>query len=249
MKWCEGNQIKLNMDKTEAMFYQTNRSSKIFPDTLLMKDGEITVCSSAKFLGIYIDQNMRWDTHCTSLSKRLHSVIYTLNVLRDKLAEPVLKLIYSSNFVSQITYGIIFWGNSGFSNKIFVDQKWAIRTIFHLKRRTSCRGIFRKHGYMTLIGLYIYKCLMFVQQNRKLFMNYEIHSNTRKMDYYFLPKCRLALTQNQVEFMCLKLYNRLPRGFCTSSEDKHFKNRLRKFIIECEPYTVDEFYEYCSSVV
>jgi hypothetical protein len=55
-----------------------------------------------------------------------------------------LKLIYFAYFHSLMKYGIIFWGNSSDSKKVFILQKKIVRIIVDTKSQTPCRDLFKK---------------------------------------------------------------------------------------------------------
>jgi len=67
--------------------------------------------------------------------------------------------IYIKN---EMTYGLIFWGNSHCSNTIFRMQKRAIRVIMGLRSRDSCREHFNKLKILPLRSQYIQLLLLFV---------------------------------------------------------------------------------------
>jgi hypothetical protein len=53
-----------------------------------------------------------------------------------------LKMVYHSYFHSIINYGIIFWGNSSYSNNIFKFKKGTIRNVMGIGIRDLCRDFF-----------------------------------------------------------------------------------------------------------
>ena len=57
---------------------------------------------------------------------------------------------------SVMSYGIIFWGNSHFSDCTFKVQKRIIRVISGSERRDSCRDLYRKFQILPLP--YLYRC-------------------------------------------------------------------------------------------
>jgi len=52
-----------------------------------------------------------------------------------------------------IKYGIIFWGNSLYSEKIATLQKKVVRIMAGTQPRTSCRSLFKQSGtnYLALV--------------------------------------------------------------------------------------------------
>jgi len=72
---------------------------------------------------------------------KLSSVTFAIRTVKPFLSQDSLKMIYYSYFHSIMTYGIIFWGNSHYSNTIFRLQKKIIRIIVGLRNRLMQRTL------------------------------------------------------------------------------------------------------------
>jgi len=72
-----------------------------------------------------------------------------------------LGLIYFPYFHFIASYGIILWGNSSYSRKIFILQKRIIRIMMGAHPRTSCREILKKLEILTIPSQYIYSLMSF----------------------------------------------------------------------------------------
>jgi hypothetical protein len=73
-------------------------------------------------------------------------------------------------------YGLIFWGNSPKSIKIFRIQNNIIRIMMGQTRRDSCRNLFKELEILPLMSQYIFSLTLFVIKNRKEFTdNSEIY--------------------------------------------------------------------------
>jgi hypothetical protein len=70
-----------------------------------------------------------------------------------------VKLVYFAYFHYVVSYGLIFWGNSTDSNKVFYIQKKIIRIMAGVKSRISCRKLFRKFNILPLTSEFIL-CLL-----------------------------------------------------------------------------------------
>ena len=53
----------------------------------------------------------------------MNTEFYTIKTLKQTLTQYTLIMVYFTYFHSVMNYGIIFWGNSGYSNEIFILQK------------------------------------------------------------------------------------------------------------------------------
>jgi hypothetical protein len=76
------------------------------------------------------------------------------------------QLPYYSLFHSVLSRGIIFWGHSSSTQRLFVLQKRAIRLITGQGNRTSCRQIFKQLEIFPLKSQYIYSILLFVSKHK-----------------------------------------------------------------------------------
>jgi hypothetical protein len=121
-------------------------------------------------------------------------------------------MVYCSYFHSIMSYGIIFWGNSGHSNLIFRLQKEAIRIMMGLRYRQSCRKHFKELNILTLKLQYIFSLSLFVINNRHRFeANSEMHHvNTRTTYDLHYPLSQLSVFQKGVYYAGIKVFNGLP---------------------------------------
>lgn len=245
--WCSKNSLKLNTEKTSIVFFSNVRSRVIYLDRLALGSRLVEVGSSTKLLGITLDMHLNWTLHCEGLLSRLNSVIYTLKVVRNQIDHHTLMTVYFSNFQSLITYGIIFWGSSSQSEKIFMAQKFALRTLLGMGFRSSCRGTFRQNNILTLPGLFIYRTLLFFRKNDHYFQEFKNENNTRKMFEYFFPRHKYTLTERSTQYTCIKIYNYLPVRIKKIKEYKPFRTLVFSLLVQAEPYTVLEFEEFCKS--
>jgi hypothetical protein len=123
-----------------------------------------------------------------------------------------LIMIYYSLFHSVLAYGILFWGISSNSDKLFKLQKRVVRIMTGHGNRTSCKDLFKKLEILPLRSLYIFSILLFVIKNKKHFItNYDSHNiETRKCANLHFPNTWLTLYQNGVYFTGIKICNKLP---------------------------------------
>lgn len=243
--WCDDCGLRLNLNKTSVVIFLSSRSNLKVPDNITFDNGTVQIGSQTKLLGVYIDKHLNWSVHCETLTTRLNSIIYMIRALRNQVDLNTLKMIYFAIFQSIVSYGIIFWGGSSSAERVFLTQKLAIRTIFHMKFRESCRGVFKENNILTLPGLYIYRILLFFHKNKLYFESCKNVNSTRRIYEYFFPPHKLSSTEHSTFYMCLRLFNYLPRILRNIFDFKIFKKTLFSMIMDCEPYSITEFKEYC----
>ena len=81
-----------------------------------------------------------------------------------------LKMVYHSYSHSVIHYGIIFWGNSSYSNSIFKPQKGIIGIIKGVRIKDSCREFFKLLNILPFISQCIFSLLLFMVNNNSQFL-------------------------------------------------------------------------------
>jgi len=157
-----------------------------------------------------------------------------------------LKMIYFAYFHSLINYGIIFWGNSLESNKIFLAQKKIVIIMTGSRPKTSCKPLFQLLGILTIISQYILSLMKFLLQNQENFTsNTEVHNiNTRNKLKLHKSVSNLALYQKGVYYMSIKIFNKLPYCIARVVENKrYFIPTLRQYLVSKSFYPLEEFFD------
>ena len=94
--------------------------------TISYEDKHIEEALSLKFLGMQLDNHLNWKDHIDQVLPKLSAACYAVRQMHHICDENTLKSIYFAYFHSIIKYGIIFWGNSSNSKKLFTLQKEVI---------------------------------------------------------------------------------------------------------------------------
>lgn len=243
--WFQNNQLLLNSSKTNCIFFKLNESTET-PQISIMNDSVTNITKNCKVLGIIIDDKFRWTEHISYVCKRLSSACYALRILRSITSFSTLKTVYHAYVVSILRYGLVVWGNSNEISRVFVLQKRALRTLLGLKFRDSLRSLFRQNGLLTVYGLYIYECLIFISRNKHLFKEHEKMHNyaTRKKLDFDYPIHKLTRKEKGISYMCMKFFNKLPEEIKSQANPLLFKKKVFRYICSLEPYTLNEYLEY-----
>jgi hypothetical protein len=175
-----------------------------------------------------------------------------IKAVKQFLSQESLRMVYFSYFHSIMTYGLVFWGSSYHSNRVFKLQKRIIRIMVEIRDRESCREYFRKLKILPLQSEYIYLLLLFVINNRQHFKtNSDTHNiNTRNnLDLHY-PQSHLSVYQKGALYAGIKVFNRLPVPIKQLSHDtKQFKMALKSFLYLYSFYSLDEYFNYNTSYI
>jgi hypothetical protein len=157
---------------------QFKTKNTLSPDTILMfNNNVITEVSHITFLGLIIDDTLSWNLHIDRVMKRLTTECYMIRTVKPCMSCSSLIVIYYSLFHSVLAYGILFWGISSNSDKLFKLQKRVVRIMTDHRSRTSCRDFFEKLEILPLKSVYIFSILLFVTKNKQHFITfYDCHN-------------------------------------------------------------------------
>jgi len=161
--WFSANKLALNTNKTIYIVF----SDKYIDTTnfkLSIDDKQLMQVTTTKFLGIYMDSHLTWETHLNHISKKLTTGLYVLNSLKNILPSCNLLMIYSSIMHCHLNYGCILWGNcyKKLLNRIGVAQKKALRVICHKSYNTPSSSLFKAKNILKVDDLYKYQVCQFM---------------------------------------------------------------------------------------
>lgn len=197
---------------------------------------------SVKLLGLYLDTRLTWHDHILSLCKKLARVWYLLRRLKQCVNFEMLITAYHAFFQPHLLYGIMLWGDSSYSNKVFIWQKKAIRLIAGIGPRESCKPYFKIYGILTLPALYILVNIMHVKENFSTFtVRSSVHNyNTRKKNDIDKPSHHLSANINSHCYQQIIFFNKIPSAI-RNLEKKKFQSVLSDWFKREPFYTVEEF--------
>jgi hypothetical protein len=244
--WFKENLLTLNVSKTQYIEFKTKKFDNIH-NQINYEQKYLTNSTETNFLGLIIDDTLSWKQHIEQLASKMSSACYALRNIRHMVSLDILRMIYFAHIHSIVSYCIIFWGNSYYSNKIFILQKKIIRIITNTKSRNSCRELFKTLEIITLYSQYIHSILLFTVKNKYLFdSNNEIHQyRTRHNKDLHLPMVNLSRFKKGAYVSGIKAFNHLPQYIKALVNDVEcFKSTLRRFLYQHSFYSVAEYYDY-----
>jgi hypothetical protein len=158
-----------------------NKQSKIpVKPKITLNKINLVYTSKTKFLGIYITETLRWNSHVQSLATKLSRVSYMIKSLREILSRYMIRNIYFTKFQLLLRFGILFFGGmEGEVNvRIFRIQKRVVRLMVGVSSRTSCRQLFKEMSVLTLAFLYILELTCFIRKYcQYLELNSHVHNH------------------------------------------------------------------------
>ena len=111
-KWLCANKLTLNISKSKYMIV-TNKKKPNERDFQVKINGKnLDKCSSYKYLGVHIDENLTWKPHINYLCEKITKVCGVLAKLRHCVGYDILKMVYHALVASHLQYCNLVWGNA-----------------------------------------------------------------------------------------------------------------------------------------
>lgn len=123
LDWCNKSNLILNTKKTKEMSIDFRRSQ---PSSATVIKGEtIQAVTNYKYLGIVLDNKLKWDSWTDLLHTKSQQRMYFLKkLLVFNVNNRMLQMFYTA-FISVLTYCIICW----FGNATEVQKKSVRKTV------------------------------------------------------------------------------------------------------------------------
>lgn len=229
------NRLALNANKTNyVLFTSSNLSQKIkLPAPLQINNTIIKRVNCVKYLGLYIDENLKWDTHVECVTKKVLPVVGVLWRLSGAPVE-VKSIIYNSLINSHLQYLNMVWGSA--SKKVLyplqIAQNKAIKAVHNLSCYTNTRTMYDYYKILPIKLSYEFNLLVYIYKN--CCSNDKIrHSyRTRQGNNKFLHTIRTEIGRKAYTFQGYQYFNALPAEIKRISSCSQFKIKLKEHLLE-----------------
>ena len=126
--WFQTNRLSLNVQKTHYQIY----SMSFAPDIdVFIGTKKVERRRCVKYLGIHIDENLKWKTHIASIAATLSRNIGIMGKAKYLLSAREVILLYNALVLPHLNYCVAIWGKNYPSNikKLKLLQKREVRII------------------------------------------------------------------------------------------------------------------------
>ena len=239
-EWFQDNALKLNLEKTQ--FIEFNKKHNQQSTIIHINNNQFLVVDKIKFLGVYIDKDLSWNSHIEYIRKKIRTNIFLLrNLCRLTNTKTTLQAYYGY-VLPLLRYGIALWGNSSNAITIFKLQKMCIRATFNLKPRDSCAPYFKKYKILTLPSMYILESALLVKCNRDCYNDVAtVHSHhTRLNSNIYKPATTKAFIAKNIYHMAIDIFNNIPLNVQKLPLSK-FKKKMKELLISKCYYNNHDF--------
>ncbi len=124
LDWAKNNKIEFSTIKTKYIII-SNSHLQNYPD-LYMDNSILERVSNYKQLGLYIDQNLNWESHINYIIHKTRKLIHMLKLIRNKIDFATSEKLYKGLISAILDYCSMFYINSTQKN-----LKRITRLIYH----------------------------------------------------------------------------------------------------------------------
>ena len=243
--WFITNKLSLNIKKTKCMFICPKhlKNDQITPPKL--NNIHIELVNEYKYLGLYIDSDLKWIAHINHVKSKILPIIGILKRLKYVLPVVIKKQIYHAFIQSHLNYINIIWGSTSQThiNCIKVLQNFAIKHIYKLNYLEPTVNVYKKSklpNFDTLrkinLVIFLYKLKNnLIKSDLSLTLNSEIHSySTRISNSFRVDYARTNFGKFAVLREAIHLYNTIPNDLKNLPQLHTFKTCTKMYFLSIQ---------------
>ena len=236
-KWFSNNKVTINYDKCLVMNFGTGQklrnSTKV---SYKLNNTILEEVNNCKLLGIFFDQSLTFDIHCSELSKKMMKRFFLFKRLREFIPFNTLLQLYNSLIQPLMDYGICIWafGSSCHVNKIQKIQNKFARLILQnynynihsitLVSELKWQTVLQRRDYFTALTMYqiIHGIAPSAMQNYFYINTHDL--STRHGNDLQTPLVNVEFLRKSFLYNGPNLWNRLPEALKSCPTLNIFKN-------------------------
>ena len=184
INWADDHGLKINASKTKAIVFGSDTNlkwirSKVW-DNIIIDDEVIQFSDKIKNLGVHMTSDMRWNTHISNISSKIHKVLHKLRARAWLFPKDIKIMLVSSLVLPHIDYACLVYNDipAYLNLKVQRLMNAGIRFIFNLKKDSNITVYREELGWLT------------VEKRRLLFLGiltHKILSSSRPIYLYDSP--------------------------------------------------------------
>jgi len=234
--FMEQHKLSVNVEKTKVIIFKGKASDYL---DITYDNKCIELVRNYKYLGVYLDENLVWDTQIQAQVKKGRRIAGIFKLIGKRIPKKLKKSIYYSMFHSIISYNIQIWGNTynKYMKELQTVQNKAIKNLFCYDYRTSTAVIHKENEIMPLNIFIKYKLVTQVHMmvtetintNTNFIRNNNLHRyNTRTAHNIRITSSNIRFNnQDTIYNAAYQLYNQIPLNIKNIVKISRFKQEVK----------------------
>jgi hypothetical protein len=220
-------------------------SQKVVPNILnsiIVNNTKIQRTTTCKYLGILLDDKLKFNDHIQHLSSNLARTISAFKIIKHSVPENQKLKLYYAYFHSKLQYALEIYGSAAkkYLKQVQVLQHRALKTLFNLDPLTPSKQILHMYRILSVHDLYKLRISKFMHKQRfhklpNIFADYSSlvgqnnHPNTRNRNKLKVPRVRTEAGKKAMKYTGVKIWNDLLDKFNNVIEESEclFTKRVK----------------------
>lgn len=242
--WLDRNLLTLNHNKTVYLPFSNYEDSlplnKEIKIPLVHRKNIWTLKASAntKYLGIIIDNHLKWKLHAEYLSKKIRSLLYLFKQMALILDMGSLRSMYFALVQSHLDYGIVGWGGAYSRNirSTIIAQKAILKLMYRLPCRYPTASLFKDTRILTLRELFYKKAIICTIKQGSVGDNtlHEYDTRFKRRENVTLPRVQKTIGKRCYTYVGQKLFNAIPHQIKLKKTYKIFGKIINSWLLDNE---------------
>jgi hypothetical protein len=243
-EWCIINDMKINYKKSVFMIFKNKRTKKIPDiDSLETDIFKINRVTEYRYLGIWIDDEMKFDVHANKIINKITPRIHYLLKLKRQIPPKKFPLIFNAIVISCLEYGIQIW--CGASSTIITRVQKVVDNClksYYLPQYYNINSLYEQFNILKLNEYANYYAAMFaktfvnnIHEIPALLKNFvslhESSHDTRSSSNFIVPKHKTVFFESSFKYRLIKFWNGLDNKVKNEENYESFKYLLNNYII------------------
>ncbi len=240
--WLNCNLLDVNHKKTNYIIFEIRKSTDHFYRINIQKN-EIQKVHSYKYLGIIVDDRLKFDLHIDMVTNKVKSiagVIYRINVIDSIILR---KKVYFALVHSLLSYGVVIWGSTYDCHltRIKSVQKKVVKIVCKQYKNEHIDDLMLKEKIMNLseilklktgvCGYRIFKGNEKFNLKIKKVLIDSSESNIGVQDCFYISKPCTEFEKRSLSYRIAYYYNEIHKKVKESRNLFRFKSNLKRFIV------------------
>ena len=231
--WTRSNKLTLNVSKTNCMLV-SNRAEVTNCPPVILDNSPLQFKSSVKFLGVIIDNKLKFKEHIKTIKNKLSKNIGILSKVKYFVPHETLRNLYFSFLYPYLNYCVVVWGGT-YATHIYpikILQKRAIRILNNVPARTHTNPLFLQSKILKLEDNYKFRVCEYFYVNDLAENFLRSHSHNTRFRSSLIPEFqRLTGTKKSINFVGPNFWNSIPDEIKDSGSRSLFKTRLNSHLL------------------
>ena len=200
--------------------------------------------TAVKYLGIYLDDKLKFDKHISELNISLTKAINAFKIIKNYIPQKQKSALYFAYVYSRIQYEIEIYSNANSSliKKVQTKQNTALKALYQKDYYTPTKTLHGDLNILQIKDIGKLKVLNFVynQRNNKtvnMFQNYfidnkEVHKhNTRQSHNLHLNRPINNMGKKQIKYKGAHLWNGTPQKHREAPTTTTFSKNISSYSV------------------